>query len=125
MKIRHLKKKKFVAVFRDYVTDWDNYEAVISYNNGWCCSDEWEYDNGLYLEFGTYPFTTNWKQFKQNLKPNYWTGKKNYHIMLYKGKCDYCGKPITFNEFYDMHENICKDCDDKRFMEFAEDEDYE
>lgn len=34
MKIRHLKKKKFVAVFRDYVTDWDNYEAVISYNNG-------------------------------------------------------------------------------------------
>ena len=47
MKIRHLKKKKFVAVFRDYVTDWDNYEAVISYNNGWCCSAEWEYDNEI------------------------------------------------------------------------------
>ena len=42
----------------------------------------------------------NWKQFKQNLKPNYWTGKKNYHIIIYKGKCEYCGKPITFNEFY-------------------------
>lgn len=131
MKFKDLKKKKWVAYFHDFQNnDGDNYETQIIYDGQYLhASAEWEYDNGLYTETGTYPFIVTWKDLKRNMLlhklPIIGAKWYYYNIYFYTGKCPTCGKDLTFKEFVESGTNNCVKCEEERYERLFPDEECE
>lgn len=131
MKFRDLKKKKFIIHFDSFNVrgrqyGGTHYHAFICKDKGLFAHAEWENDNGLYTTTGTYPFQYTWKDLKHNLTHYHLRWQRDhrmpYHVYIYTGKCQKCGKPITFQEAID-HWNWCDECDTKLWQSYLEDED--
>lgn len=115
MKIRNLKKLKWIMTMSSLSTEDEEHEyPIISWDgNKLLASAEWEYDNGLYTESGYYDFDIHWKDITRTLnmkKTDFYKRWYQPHITLYTGKCRKCGKEMSFEEFKSNGWNQCDEC---------------
>lgn len=117
---RDLKKNRWVCRMWYFDSnDGEDYDNILEHTVAKpILYSQHEYDNGLYLEYQPYERIISWKDLKYNIK--------KYHpkIVLYNGKCN-CGKTISYEEYKNAMDNICKECWDKKWMEMIFDGDME
>lgn len=117
-KFRKLKKKPFVVISKWGDVGYSYIDGILTEHN------EWEYDNGLYVDSGWESETTTWKRLKEYLKDD----KKNT-IIINKGYCHRCGQKLTSENYkneikdslypyfeYDFF--YCNDCKEKQVQDF-------
>ena len=120
MKVKYLRKGKYVIFFPWFYSTDEYYEAcnclVFIDNNKFYLFAPWDYDNGLYVDSGEEQVNIPWKWIKWNL--SHYDEKPK--IYKWNNKCIYCHKPIEFKrENFDSGQWIHPNCEAQRFADFC------